>query len=172
MAVDSFFKAPVAGARDVKPLDREPLNRRGGLLPLTLCLILATFMPGCAEVETVSPGRGAEREVGSMATVYPSDGEPRRARHGRWRGMEGERVVWEVRYTRGVPTGPYREWNDSGELIATWPHNWEGGIEGWARWFENGEPVFKVELSPESPPDFDPVGRAERLREWAQELPP
>ncbi len=100
-----------------------------------------------------------------MAKVYPKGDEPRMDRHGMWQGLEGDRVVWEVRYTRGVPTGPYREWNEEGEMIATWPYNWEGQIEGWARWYEKEDPGFKIELTPEQEFDLDPIGKAVEFRE-------
>lgn len=143
----------------------QPRPRRRGLGMWLAVLWLA----GCGKMETVSPGRGVEREEGNVATVYPSGEDPREdVRHGLWRGMEGDRRVWEVRYTRGVPAGPYREWNAEGEMIATWPYDWEGRIAGWARWFEDGEPVFKLEMDPENPPDFDPLGRAGDLLEWGR----
>jgi len=107
-----------------------------------------------------------------MATIYPSGEESRIDRHGLWRGMNGDQVVWEVRYTRGVPTGPYREWNADGELIATWPYNWNGEIEGWARWFESGEPAFKKEVTAEDPPDIPVVGNQSYLRNWLENPPP
>jgi hypothetical protein len=105
-----------------------------------------------------------------MAKVYPSGEKSRMDRHGLWRGLEGDRVVWEVRYTRGVPTGPYREWNADGEMIATWPYNWDGHIDGWARWFEDGEPVFKLEISPDAPPPLEVIGDASGFRTWAESL--
>jgi hypothetical protein len=107
-----------------------------------------------------------------MAKVYPIGEAARVDRHGMWRGMEGNRVVWEVRYTRGIPTGPYREWNQEGEMIATWPYNWDGEIEGWVRFFENGEPGFKVELTPDLELEMDPIGKAADFREWLKEIAP
>lgn len=133
---------------------------------LFLPTLLPLLLTACSDLHTVEPGRGAEREVGPMAKVFPS-GEPAHMdRHGLWRGMDGERVVWEVRYTRGLPTGPYREWDAEGNLSATWPFTWEGQMEGWARWFEDGEPGFKIEVQPGEAPDFDPIGRAMELREY------
>lgn len=142
-----------------------PLRRFGFVF---LWLLLA----GCGEPTTVAPGRGVARERGPMAKVYPSGEEARVDRHGMWRGLEGDRVVWELRYTRGVPTGPYREWNGEGELIATWPYNWEGQIEGWARWYENGEPGFKMELTPGQEPEFDPIGKAGEFKQRLKEIAP
>jgi hypothetical protein len=117
----------------------------------------------------VAPGRGAAVERGPIAKVYPSGEEARMDRHGLWRGMNDGQVMWEVQYTRGYPTGPYRQWNAEGEMTATWPYNWDGEIEGWARWFENGETLFKLEITPESQPDFDPIGQANAFRVWAEE---
>lgn len=136
-------------------------------MKIILTLILVLLISACAPVpEQVTPGRGAERETGPLAKVYPKGSEARMDRHGLWRGMNGEQVVWEVRYTRGLPTGPYREWNSAGELVATWPYNWEGKIEGWARWFENGQAAFKMEIAPETQPDFDPLGNGAALQAW------
>jgi hypothetical protein len=137
-------------------------------LILGFCLLVA----GCgSSLESVTPGRGALAEIGPMAKVYPKGEAARVDRHGLWRGMNGDQVVWEVRYTRGVPTGPYREWNAAGELIATWPYNWEGEIEGWARWFENGKPAFKAEINPLLQPEFDTIGDAGALKEWLKQRP-
>lgn len=109
-------------------------------------------------------------ERGPEAKVFPSGDEPRVDRHGLWRGLDADgHRVWEVRYTRGVPTGPYRQWDSQGELIATWPYTWDGEVEGWARWFEGGEPAFKFKFGEETArPDFDPIGNAERFRVWAE----
>ena len=104
-----------------------------------------------------------------MARVYPAGEPPRMDRHGRWRGLTGDRVVWEVQYTRGNPTGPYREWNEAGELMATWPYNWEGEIDGWVRWFEGGEPVAKVEVDPKTPIRIQSIGNAAGLRQLLTE---
>lgn len=101
-----------------------------------------------------------------MAKIYPAGEKPRVDRHGLWRGLHGDQVVWEVRYTRGNPTGPYREWNEDGELIATWPYNWEGEIEGWARWYDSGEPGFKKEVLMDENPDFDVIGRHTDFKQW------
>jgi hypothetical protein len=132
-----------------------------------LFLVSLLFLSACGSInETVEPGRGSEKEIGPMATIYPSGNESRIDRHGLWRGMNGEQIVWEVRYTRGVPTGPYREWNEKGDLIATWPYNWDGEIEGWARWFEAGEPGFKKEILLETQPNFDAVGKNAELQTW------
>lgn len=109
-------------------------------------------------------------ERGPMAKVHPKGEAARVDRHGMWRGLDGDRVLWEVRYTRGVPTGPYREWNGDGGLIATWPYNWEGKIEGWVRFFENGEPGFKVEMTPDVEPEMDPIGKAADFRQWLKEI--
>ena len=137
---------------------------------LSLVLLLLT---SCAEQKEVSPGRGVEREVGPFATIYPSGEELREDRHGLWRGMDEERKVWDVRYTRGVPTGPYREWDADGNLRATWPYNWDGAIVGWARWYENGEPTTKIELKVDTQPDTDVIGKADLFEAWvlAQEVP-
>ena len=135
-------------------------------------LVLSLFLAACAEVQTVSPGRGVEREEGPIAKVFPSGQEPREDRHGLWRGMDGDHIRWEVRYVRGLPSGPYREWNIEGDLIATWPYNWEGNIEGWMRWYENGESSEKGELTLEMPqPPFDPIGRASELQKWFESRP-
>lgn len=133
----------------------------GGILLLT----------GCADSKTVTPGRGVEREVGTMARVYPSGEASRVDRHGLWRGMTGDQVVWEVRYTRGVPTGPYRQWDENGNLQATWPYNWEGEIVGWARWYENGEPTTKFELTEDLQPEGDVIGRADVFEAWVLQQP-
>lgn len=135
---------------------------------LIFLLSLSLLLSGCAKVVTVAPGRGAEQEVGPVAVVYPSGEPAREARHGVWRGMTGDRRVWEVRYTRGVPVGPYREWSEDGQMTATWPYNRDGMIEGWARWFENGEPGLKMEISAEQGPAFDPIGDSVRLAEWVK----
>lgn len=125
---------------------------------------------GCgSSLETVLPGRGAEKEVGPMTRVYPAGEAPRVERHGLWRGVNGDQRVWELRYTRGLPTGPYREWNAAGELVATWPYTWEGRLTGWARWFENGEPAFKAQIDEAQQPPFDPVGRGDALQQWLRE---
>lgn len=134
-------------------------------------LVCFLLMAACGSApETVRPGRGAEIEVGPMAKIYPLGEAARTDRHGLWRGMNGDQTVWEVRYTRGVPTGPYREWNSEGELVATWPYDWEGRISGWARWFLEGKPDVKMEITPEMAPDFDVVGHAAGLKEWVQNL--
>lgn len=134
-------------------------------LRLFCCLLACVVFAGCNDLATVEPGRGVALERGPMVKVYPKGDEPLMDRHGMWQGLEGDRVVWEVRYTRGVPTGPYREWNEEGEMIATWPYNWEGQIEGWARWYENGEPGFKMELTTDQEFDLDPIGKAVEFRE-------
>ncbi len=134
---------------------------------LYLFSLVLLLLTACGSApETVTPGRGVEKEVGAMAKVYPTGEEARIDRHGLWRGMDGNQVVWEVRYTRGVPTGPYREWNAEGELIATWPYNWEGQIEGWARWFTAGEPDGKMLISLENPPDFEVIGQSQAFKVW------
>lgn len=145
---------------------REPNVTAWTMWALSLCLL--GLLSGCGRTETVAPGRGVDHETGPMAKVYPSGEPSRNARHGLWRGMDGERVAWEVRYTRGLPAGPYREWNAEGDLSATWPYNWNGKIEGWARWFQDGDPLFKLEISPDQQPKFDPIGRADDLLEWAR----
>ncbi len=132
-------------------------------------VFLFLLLSACADRDEVRPGRGAEVEVGPTATIFPSGKEPREDRHGLWRGMEGERVVWEVRYTRGVPTGPYREWDASGNLRATWPYNWDGEIVGWARWYEAGEATTKYELTQESQPESDVIGKADAFESWSLE---
>lgn len=137
--------------------------------PFLKTVLFLVFLTSCAKQEVIEPGRGAAKEEGPQAKVYPVDAEARIDRHGLWRGKEGERTVWEVRYTRGVPTGPYREWDEQGNLRATWPYNWEGKIEGWARWYEAGEPSFKLNLA-ETQPDFDPIGQADQLETWAKAL--
>ncbi len=135
-------------------------------LALSACLL---GLSACSEMSTVSPGRGVEREIGPLAKVYPQGASARMDRHGLWRGMEGEKVVWEVRYTRGVPTGPYREWNEAGELVATWPYDWDGKLTSWARWFDGTEPSFKHEFKEEAAqPAFDPIGDADGFRQWAE----
>ncbi|MDF3127804.1 hypothetical protein P0Y35_01210 [Kiritimatiellaeota bacterium B1221] len=132
-----------------------------------LSAVLVLLLSACGSaLETVTPGRGVEKEVGLMAKVYPSGKDARVDRHGLWRGMNADQVVWEVRYTRGLPTGPYREWNAEGELIATWPYNWEGEIEGWARWFTEGAPDGKILLSLENQPDIEVIGRAQAFKNW------
>lgn len=141
------------------------------LLTLSCCLLLtAACTP---EVKTVRPGRGgAEMERGPEVIVHPKGADPLVARHGLWQGLDAqENRCWEVRYTRGHPTGAYREWNAEGDMVATWPYNWDGQVEGWARWFENGEPVYKREISAETQPDFDPIGSAAAFREWAEAQP-
>lgn len=104
-----------------------------------------------------------------MVRVFPSGRESVEARHGRWRGLDASgRRVWEVRYTRGNPSGPYREWNAEGVMIATWPYDWDGNLVAWLRWFEeDGTPGFKFQMRGEQP-DFDPIGQAERLKAWAK----
>jgi hypothetical protein len=137
-------------------------------------ILLITFLvllTACSEPNTVTPGRGAEKEVGRKAKVHPSGEEPRVDRHGLWKGMNGDQRMWEVRYTRGNPTGPYREWNEKGELIATWPYNWDGQIEGWVRFYENGEPIDKFEIIPEDDIGFDPIGQAAVFLEWLRSRP-
>ncbi|WFB34770.1 hypothetical protein P3T73_11425 [Kiritimatiellota bacterium B12222] len=134
------------------------------LLPLFFLLLWT----GCgSEIETITPGRGAEKEVGPMANIHPSGESPRIDRHGVWRGMNGEQMVWELRYTRGIPTGPYREWNEDGVMIATWPYTWDGKISGWLRWFDASGPVAKYEVKEPIQLPFDPVGASSMLREWA-----
>lgn len=134
---------------------------------------LALFLSACGPaLETVQPGRGAEREVGPLARVYPAGEDSRMDRHGLWRGFNGDQMVWEVRYTRGLPTGPYRSWNENGELTATWPYNWDGEIDGWARWFENGNPGFKRKLSSASAPAGDWIGRQADLKTLLEQSEP
>lgn len=147
------------------------VEERGGMIRVRLFGVVgALLLAGCARESELVPGRGAAMERGPVAKVYPAGEPAREDRHGLWRGVDAEGgTVWEVQFTRGLPTGPYREWNGAGDLIATWPYNWDGKIEGWARWFENGEPVFKRELTSEEEPGFDPIGRAEDLRTWAEE---
>jgi hypothetical protein len=138
--------------------------------PLLICLLLSA----CAtDVKTVKPGRGpAALERGPEAKVYPAHQAPHVTRHGLWQGLdEAGKRRWELRYTRGLPSGPYREWDSQGRMTATWSYNWQGQLEGWARWFENGKPVYKRELTPDTQPGFDPVGYAAALREWAEALP-
>lgn len=133
-------------------------------------MLCCGLLAACSSApETVRPGRGAEAETGPMEKVYPSGEASRIDRHGLWRGMDGERVVWEVRYTRGVPTGPYRQWNEDGEMIATWPYNWDGEIEGWARWFDEGEMDGKIEITEENRPSFDAIGKASALKDWMRD---
>lgn len=135
-----------------------------------LLLLSLILLAGCSEMSK-DIGRGAALERGPLAKVWPKGATARVERHGRWRGMDpGDRLVWEQRYTRGLPTGPYRQWNAEGQLIATWPYNWDGKIEGWALWYENGVEVFKKEIQPDAQPDFDPIGQAARLRRWAEGL--
>ncbi len=139
-----------------------------------LALLLAIFASGCAtDVKTVSPGRGPARvERGPEAKVFPIGQEARIARHGVWKGFdETGKLRWELRYTRGLPSGPYREWDAQGRMVATWSYNWQGELDGWLRWFEDEKPVFKRKLAPPVQPDFDPVGYAAALREWAEALP-
>jgi len=137
---------------------------------LLLCLLAAA----CAtDPKTVAPGRGiAHIERGPEAKVHPIGQAPALARHGLWQGFDetGKRR-WELRHTRGLPSGPYREWDAQGRMVATWSYNWQGQLDGWARWYEAGKPVYKRKLSPETQPDFDPVGYAAALREWAEALP-
>jgi len=136
---------------------------------ILFCLFLAAC--GGQEPVSVSPGRGvAARETGPVARVFPSGEEPRDARHGLWRGVDEEGGLrWEVRYTRGNPAGPYREWDEQGRMTATWSYNWDGVLTGWLRWFEeDGTPGFKFELTENVMPDFDPIGRAAELKAWAQ----
>jgi len=135
---------------------------------LLLCLLFTAC--GRVETESVRPGRGAAAlETGPVARVYPRGEEARSDRHGLWRGLDAEgRRRWEVRYTRGHPAGPYREWDGQGRMTATWSYNWEGELTGWLRWFEeDGSPGFKFQLDDELRPDFDPIGRAEDLKAWA-----
>lgn len=133
------------------------------MLPLVfLCLLMA----GCGgREETVRPGRGVSvEERGPMVRVYPSGREPVEARHGLWRGFDaaGQRR-WEVRYIRGNPGGAYREWDADGNLLAEWSYSWDGELTGWLRWTDG----FKHQLG-EDLPDFDVIGRAHVLREWAE----
>lgn len=138
-----------------------------------LFLAALVLLSGCRPVlETEQPGRAAEREVGPVAEIYPRGEPSRRDRHGLWRGMDGDRMIWEVRYTRGVPTGPYREWNARGELIATWPYNWDGEIDGWVRWFTDGQPDGKIQLSPGEGPETDMIGNAAGFKIWMQDRIP
>jgi len=132
--------------------------------------VLMLMAGGCASREEVAPGRGAEMEVGAIATVFPSGSGSVRARHGLWRGMNGDQLVWEVRYTRGVPTGPYREWNEQGEMIATWPYNWDGLIEGQARWFEGDKQVYRREITVEEEMGAEWIGKAAGLRDQLSEM--
>ena len=136
-----------------------------------LLLISLIFLTACTEQKTVSPGRGVEREVGPVAKIYPAGEEPRIDRHGLWRGINGDRVVWEVRYIRGLPTGAYRQWNSDGELIATWPYSWEGIPEKWARWYHNEQPEFKWRVKEQIELPFDPIGRAGDFKAWCEKQP-
>mgnify|MGYP006310977485 CR=1 FL=1 len=139
---------------------------------LLFCCVPLLFTACGRDSATVDAARGAAVETGPMARVFPSGGPAREDRHGLWKGLDGEgRPRWEVRYIRGRPTGPYREWNEAGDLVATWPYNWDGEMDGMARWFEDGEPVFKFRMDPEQPPGFDPIGDADGLRAWAESQP-
>ncbi len=137
-----------------------------------LCVLASAFLLAACTRTVEEPGRATPVERGPTAKVYPSDGPPRIERHGLWRGLcEKGSPRWEVRHTRGKPSGPYREWNERGQLRATWPYDWEGRIDGWARWYEEGHEVFKFNLDPSHPPPFDPIGRADELRLWAETHP-
>lgn len=106
-----------------------------------------------------------------MARISPKGEESRQDRHGLWQGLNGDQVIWEVRYVRGVPSGPYREWNAAGDLIATWPYDWDGQLSGWIRWYADGAPSGKVQVSELSVlPEFDPIGRAGDLEQWWKDL--
>lgn len=136
-------------------------------------LFLALLLTACGQPNQVSrwPGRGvAEREEGPMARVFPSGGDPVEARHGLWRGLdEQHRRRWEVRYTRGNPSGPYREWDGEGRLVATWAYDWDGNLMGALRGFASDGSLREAwELDPANPPDFDPIGRAADFLEWAR----
>lgn len=131
-----------------------------------MCLLLF----GCGgREEVVRPGRGvAVEERGPMVKVYPSGREAVEARHGLWRGFDAAGLRrWEVRYTRGNPSGAYREWDAEGDLLAEWSYSWDGGLTGWLRWTDG----FKVQLGDEFP-DFDAIGRSDKLRIWAEARAP
>lgn len=99
-----------------------------------------------------------------MVRVFPAGRPPVEARHGLWRGVDGQgRRRWEVRYTRGHPSGAYREWDAEGQLLAEWTYSWEGELTGWLRWADG----FKFQLG-DLRPDFEVIGRAEALRSWAE----
>lgn len=131
-------------------------------LLFALCLLTAA----CGgRQETVRPGRGvAAEERGPMARVFPGGRESVQARHGLWRGFDehGQRR-WEVRYTRGNPSGAYREWDADGHLLVEWSYSWDGELTGWLRWTDG----FKYQLG-EILPDFEVIGRSEILRTWAE----
>jgi hypothetical protein len=135
----------------------------------TFALIgLGLLLAACGgREETVRPGRGvAAEERGPVARVFPAGREAVEARHGIWRGYDEDgRRRWEVRYTRGNPAGPYREWDADGALVAEWSYDWDGHLTGRLSWADG----FEVELTDELP-DFDVIGRSERLRAWAEEL--
>ena len=134
-----------------------------------VCLIL--MFAGCgSEPHTVSPGRGvAVTEQGTKARVYPRGGTPETRRHGLWQGIDAEgNLRWEVRYTRGNPSGPYREWDATGQMIATWPYDWDGNLTGWLRWYDDAGESYKFQISETHLPDFDPIGRAADLKQWAK----
>lgn len=139
--------------------------------PLPFAALPFLLFTACGgRMETVSPGRGMSvEERGPVAKVHPAGRDPVEARHGLWRGFDehGTRR-WEVRYTRGNPAGPYREWDANGGLFATWSYDWDGNLTGWLRWFDDGEPGFKHQLSEDTRPDFDPIGRGTDLLEWAK----
>ncbi len=129
---------------------------------ISVCLMLA----GCGgREEAVRPGRGvAAEERGPVVRVFPSGRESVEARHGLWRGFDESGLRrWEVRYTRGNPGGAYREWDAEGTLLAEWSYSWDGELSGWLRWTDG----FKYELG-EDLPDFDVIGRADKLRAWAE----
>lgn len=133
-------------------------------------ILFLLLLSSCGGIDSIiEPGRGVDQESGPKALVYPAKESAREARHGLWRGERDGNRIWEVRYTRGIPTGAYRQWNDEGELIVTWPFNWQGEIEGWARWFEQGVAVEKIQITPENQPPFDPIGAEEQLKAWAEE---
>ncbi|GEM_PF-1101199 len=140
------------------------------LLAFILVLLL---LSGCGRMSQVEPGRAAVREEGRIARVYPSGEAAREERHGRWRGLreDGSRA-WELHYTRGNPSGPYREWDEAGSLRATWSYDWDGNFQGWARWYDDfGQEIYKMKFEEEGPrPDFDPIGNASGLRSWAEAL--
>lgn len=132
------------------------------LLLLSLCLLLAA----CGGREKIiRPGRGVSvEERGPMVRVFPAGRPAVEARHGLWRGVDdqGQRR-WEVRYTRGHPSGAYREWDAEGQLLAEWTYSWEGELTGWLRWSDG----FKFQLGGLRP-DFEVIGRSEALRSWAK----
>ncbi|MCC5843947.1 MAG: hypothetical protein JJU05_06825 [Verrucomicrobia bacterium] len=132
------------------------------ILLVTLCLLM-TACGGREEI--VRPGRGVSAEErGPVVRVYPAGREAVEARHGLWRGFDADgQRRWEVRYTRGNPSGAYREWDADGDLLAEWSYSWEGELTGWLRWTDG----FKFELAGELP-DFDAIGRSETLRAWAE----